>query len=156
MTKSMGGPLLAITSAALFGASTPLAKLLLGGGVSPWLLAGLLYLGSGAGLALLQVGRRVAGRPTAEASLKGADWGWMALVTLAGGVIGPVLLMVGLTTTAPAATALLLNVEGLATMAIAWVAFRENVDRRLLTGAAANFGGRSVALLAGLLRLSWP
>ena len=44
-----GAPL-AIASAALFGASTPFAKLLLGGGTSPWLLAGLLYLGSGIGL----------------------------------------------------------------------------------------------------------
>jgi hypothetical protein len=45
-----GAPL-AIASAALFGASTPFAKLLLGDGISPWLLAGLLYLGSGVGLA---------------------------------------------------------------------------------------------------------
>lgn len=47
-----GAPL-AIASAALFGASTPLAKALLGGGASPWLLAGLLYLGSGVGLAII-------------------------------------------------------------------------------------------------------
>ncbi|MFZ1425316.1 MAG: EamA family transporter, partial [Geminicoccaceae bacterium] len=44
---------LALASAALFGASTPLAKLLLGG-IDPWLLAGLLYLGAGIGLALVQ------------------------------------------------------------------------------------------------------
>ena len=43
---------LALVSAALFGASTPLAKLLLGAGTDPWLLAGLLYLGSGIGLAI--------------------------------------------------------------------------------------------------------
>lgn len=47
------GALMALLSAALFGASTPLAKLLLGGGVDPWLLAGLLYLGSGVGLGVL-------------------------------------------------------------------------------------------------------
>jgi drug/metabolite transporter (DMT)-like permease len=40
------GILFALLSAALFGASTPLAKALLGE-ISPWLLAGLLYLGSG-------------------------------------------------------------------------------------------------------------
>lgn len=141
-----GAPL-GIASAALFGASTPLAKALLGEGVSPWLLAGLLYLGSGLGLAILHFGRAAAGRPSSEAPLARADWGWMALVALAGGVAGPLLLMVGLSTTPASAAALLLNLEGLATMAIAWLAFRENVDRRLLLGAAA--------ILAGALLLSW-
>ena len=39
----------ALASAVLFGLSAPLAKLLLGD-ASPWLLAGLLYCGSGLGL----------------------------------------------------------------------------------------------------------
>jgi len=141
-----GAPL-AIASAALFGASTPLAKALLGGGVSPWLLAGLLYLGSGLGLAILHYGRRGLGRTSAEAPLARSDWGWMALVVLSGGVAGPVLLMLGLSTTPASSAALLLNLEGLATMGIAWLVFRENVDRRLLLGAAA--------ILAGALLLSW-
>jgi len=141
-----GAPL-AIAAAALFGASTPLAKALLGGGVSPWLLAGLLYLGSGAGLAAIHVGRRALRRPSAEAPLAGRDWAWMALVALAGGVAGPLLLMLGLARTPASTAALLLNLEGLATMAIAWLAFRENVDRRLLVGAAA--------ILAGAVALSW-
>jgi hypothetical protein len=42
---------------------------------------------------------------------------------------------------------LLLNLEGLATMAIAWVVYRENMDRRLLFGA--------FAILAGAMLLSW-
>jgi drug/metabolite transporter (DMT)-like permease len=71
----------------------------------------------------------------------------MALVVAAGGVAGPLLLMLGLSTTPASSAALLLNVEGLATMAIAWLAFRENVDRRLLLGAAA--------ILAGAILLSW-
>ena len=50
------GAALALASAILFGASTPIAKLLLGDGVSPWLLAGLLYLGSGIGLAFVHLG----------------------------------------------------------------------------------------------------
>jgi drug/metabolite transporter (DMT)-like permease len=138
---------LAIASAALFGASTPLAKALLGGGVSPWLLAGLLYLGSGLGLAVLHYGRRLVGKASTEAPLARGDWGWMGLVVLSGGVVGPVLLMLGLSTTPAASAALLLNLEGLATMVIAWLAFRENVDRRLLLGAAA--------ILAGAVLLSW-
>src|SRR4051794_16043996 len=128
---------LALVSAALFGASTPLAKLLLGSGVDPWLLAGLLYLGSGVGLAMVQFGRRRLGIPTAEAPLRRGDLPWLALVVLAGGVAGPLLLMLGLARTSASSTALLLNVEGLATMGIAWIVFRENVDRRLLAGAFA-------------------
>lgn len=82
-----GAPL-AIASAVLFGASTPFAKLLLGSGVSPWLLGGLLYLGSGLGLSLVHVGRSALGIPAAEASLRRADLPWLALVVLLGGVLG--------------------------------------------------------------------
>lgn len=140
------GAAYAIGSAMLFGASTPFAKLLLGQGVSPWLLAGILYLGSGAGLAVVYGVRRFSARPR-EASLRRSDLPTLALVILFGGVAGPVLLMLGLTTTPASTAALLLNVEGLATLAIAWIAFRENVDRRLLVGAAA--------ILTGVVLLSW-
>ena len=141
-----GAPM-ALASAALFGASTPLAKLLLGGGVDPWLLAGLLYLGSGLGLGLVHLGRGLLGVPAPEAPLRRADLPWLALVVLAGGVIGPLLLMLGLARTPASSAALLLNLEGLATMAIAWLWFKENVDRRLLIGAAA--------ILAGAMMISW-
>ena len=144
---SWPGAPLALVSAALFGASTPLAKLLLGGGADPGLLAGLFYLGSGIGLTLIHVGRGAIGLPAAEAPLRRADLPWLGLVVLAGGVAGPFLLMLGLARTAASSAALLLNVEGLATLAIAWVVFRENVDRRLLFGA--------LAILAGALALSW-
>ncbi|HKS88330.1 MAG TPA: EamA family transporter [Stellaceae bacterium] len=137
---------LALSSAALFGASTPFAKLLLGAGLDPWLLAGLLYLGSGIGLAIVAAGRRRAG-VFVEAPLRRADLPWLALVVLSGGIAGPLLLMVGLAATPAAAASLLLNLEGLATMALAWLMFRENVDRRLLSGAAA--------ILAGAALLSW-
>lgn len=141
-----GAPL-AIASAVLFGASTPLAKLLLGQGISPWLMAGLLYLGSGVGLGALHFGLRTLRRAGAEAPLRRGDLPWLALVVLTGGAIGPVLLMIGLAQTPASTAALLLNLEGVATMAIAWLAFRENVDRRLLAGAAA--------IVAGAALLSW-
>ncbi|TWB67589.1 drug/metabolite transporter (DMT)-like permease [Nitrospirillum amazonense] len=137
---------LALTSAALFGASTPLAKLLLGHS-DPWLLAGLLYLGSGLGLGIVHLARRFLGIEAPEAPLRRSDLPWLGAVVLAGGVIGPVLLMVGLTRTPASSAALLLNLEGLATMGIAWLAFHENVDRRLLLGA--------LAILVGALLLSW-
>ncbi len=138
---------MALVSAALFGASTPFAKLLLGNGVNPWLLAGLLYLGSGIGLAGMQLVRRLASLPPSEAPLRRADLPWLGLVVLSGGVVGPVLLMLGLASTPASSASLLLNLEGLATMVIAWTVFRENVDRRILIGASA--------ILAGAIVLSW-
>ncbi|PTR05804.1 MULTISPECIES: DMT family transporter [unclassified Novosphingobium] len=138
------GPVIALFSAALFGASTPFAKLLLGDGLDAWMLAGLLYLGSGLGLLAVWM---LHAKKKDEACLVRADWGWMGLIVLAGGVAGPVLLMIGLASTPASTAALLLNVEGLATMGIAWLVLREHVDRRLLTGA--------MAIVAGALILSW-
>src|SRR3546814_5731648 len=71
----------------------------------------------------------------------------LTVVVLLGGVLAPLFLMLGLASTAGATATLLLNLEGLATMAIAWLVFGENVDRRLLLGAAA--------ILAGAIILSW-
>jgi drug/metabolite transporter (DMT)-like permease len=140
------GPLLALASAALFGASTPVAKLLLGV-TDPLLLAGLLYLGSGIGLGIIGLGAQLSGR-AAEPPLRRHDLPWLGLVVLFGGVFGPVLLMVGLTSASGGAGSLLLNTESLATMVIAWIFFRENVDRRLFAGA--------MAILAGALVMAWP
>lgn len=127
---------LALASAALFGAAMPLSKVLLGG-VDPQVLAGLLYLCAGIGLAIVHIGRAVVGLSAPEAPLCRADLPWLAAVVLFGGVLGPLLLMLGLDRTDAASGSLLLNMEGIATMAIAWLVFRENVDRRLLIGAAA-------------------
>jgi len=141
------GAVLALSSAFLFGASTPVAKLLLGI-ADPLLLAGLLYLGSGAGLALVATGGRSLGLGRSEAPLRAGDLPWLGAIVFFGGILGPALLMSGLTLTPASTGALLLNTEGLATMAIAWVVFRENVDRRIFSGA--------MAILAGALLLSWP
>lgn len=137
---------LALGAAILFGASAPLSKLLTGA-VDPWLLAGILYLGAGVGLAAVQVGRRLTAEPSAEAPLRRGDLPWLAAVVLFGGLLGPLLLMFGLSLTSAASGSLLLNIEGLATMAIAWLVYRENVDRRLLVGAAA--------ILTGAVLLTW-
>ena len=120
---------LALVSAALFGASTPLAKLLLGV-TEPWLLAGLLYLGAGLGLGVVNFGRRALRIPAPEAPLRRSDLPWLLAVVLIGGIAGPLLLMLGLARTDAASASLLLNLENLATMGLAWVVFRENVDRR--------------------------
>jgi drug/metabolite transporter (DMT)-like permease len=137
---------LALGAAVLFGASAPFAKLLLGE-VDPWLLAGILYVGAGVGLAIVHFGRKAVGLPRVEAALKKNDLPWLAAVIIIGGGVGPLLLVFGLSMTSAASGSLLLNLEGLATMAIAWIVFRENVDRRLLLGA--------FCILSGAVLLTW-
>ena len=135
----------AITAAVLFGASAPLAKALLRD-APPQLLAGLLYAGSGIGLTLVSIARRRSGKPN-EARLTACDIPWLAAAILFGGVIGPVLLMLGLARTPASSASLLLNLEGVFTASIAWVVFHENVDRRVALGM--------LSIVVGGLALSW-
>jgi len=111
------------------------------------MLAGLMYLGAGVGLAAYRLFRNAFAPAAQEAHLRRAEMPWLAVAIGMGGVVGPVLLMLGLARTTASSAALLLNMEGLATMVIAWIAFRENVDRRLLFGA--------FAILTGAVLLSW-
>lgn len=136
----LSGAALALGAAALFGLSAPLSKILLRD-VDPQLLAGALYLGAGLGLAILRAFRRGAG----EAPLRRAEAPWMAAIVFFGGFCAPLLLMLGLAQTTAANGALLLNLESVFTLALAWLVFGENVDARLLLGAAA------IVLGAGLL-----
>lgn len=131
----------ALASAVLFGASTPLAKLLVGD-VPPLMLAGLLYLGSGVGLFAWRSIRRE--RP---GNLSRADLPWLAGAIVAGGIAGPALLMYGLARSEASTASLLLNLEGVFTALIAWMVFRENVDRRVFAGM--------VLIIAGGVALSW-
>jgi drug/metabolite transporter (DMT)-like permease len=139
-------PLVALAAAAAFGLSTPLAKLLLGD-ISPWMLAGLLYLGSGFGLSVLMLIRKLLGVSANEASLARADLRWLAGTILFGGILGPILLLFGLNLTDAATASLLLNLEAVFTLLLAWIVFREHVDSRLFMGA--------VAIVAGAILLSW-
>jgi drug/metabolite transporter (DMT)-like permease len=140
--------LYALVSAFLFGVSTPTAKALLGA-TQPAVLAGLFYCGAGLGVALI---RRFA-HPTlflsgaAEMTLSRSDLPWLAGAIVAGGIVGPMLLMIGLTRTDAAAASLLLTLEGVATALMAWFLFRENFDRRIVLGMAC--------LVAGVAVLSW-
>jgi len=134
-------------AAALFGASTPLAKLLVGA-MSPVLLAGLLYLGSGVGLLGWRLWRTRKGRARREAALTRHNVPWLVGAILAGGIIGPVLLMLGLAHVAAAHASLLLNLEGVFTALLAWFVFRENFDRRIALGMAL--------IVAGGVVLTWP
>ncbi len=123
-----------------------MAKLLLGD-VSPWLLAGLLYLGSGLGLSALMLVRWMSGGAAGESKLVRADLPWLAGTVLFGGILGPVFLLFGLALTDAASASLLLNLEAVFTLLLAWMVFREHVDRRLFLGA--------LAIVAGAMVLSW-
>jgi drug/metabolite transporter (DMT)-like permease len=139
------GPVLALTSAALFGASTPFAKLLVGD-MHPTLLAAVLYLGSGLGLLVARSGWRFFQTDQAPRSehLGSAGILWLGAAILFGGVIGPVLLMFGLTMTPASSASLLLNMEGVLTALVAWFVFRENFDRRIALGMASIMAGGAV------------
>jgi drug/metabolite transporter (DMT)-like permease len=80
-------------------------------------------------------------------NLSGSDLPWLAAAIAAGGVAGPALLMYGLIRSDGATASLLLNLEAVFTATIAWIVFRENVDRRVFLGM--------VAIVAGGVALSW-
>ncbi len=132
----------ALLAAFLFGAGTPLAKLFLTA-VNPWLLAGLLYLGSGVGLTLCRLFYQA---PAVHLSAK--DGLWFAGAISAGGILAPVLLMFGLTHTLASDASLLLNAESLFTTLLAWFVFKENFGPRIFLGM--------LAIVGGAVLLSWP
>ena len=136
--------LYALSAAALFGASTPFAKLLVGE-ISPWLLAGLLYLGSGIGLALVRVIRDGGWK---RSQLRRQEWPWLLGAITFGGILGPVALMFGLTHSSGATASLLLNLETVLTALLAWVVFKENAGRRVVLGM--------LLIVAASMVLSWP
>ncbi|MHB8167039.1 MAG: DMT family transporter [Sulfuricella sp.] len=142
------GVIYALLAAALFGASTPFSKTLVGQ-IAPVTLAGLLYLGSGIGLLIWFTLRALAAgnKRATSARLTLPDLPWLGGAILAGGIAGPVLLMIGLTLTPASSASLLLNMEGVLTALLAWFVFKENFDRRI-------FFGMVLIVAAGIL-LSW-
>lgn len=141
------GVVMALVAALLFGASTPIAKLLLADS-SPWMLAALLYLGSGIGLAGLRALRALRRGAAASSRLQPGEWRWLAGAIACGGVAAPVLLMAGLSHMPAAGASLLLNLESVFTALLAWFVFRENFDRRIALGM--------VVIVMGSVVLSWP
>ncbi len=126
-------PLLYIlVSAACFGISPPIAKILVAN-IPPMVLAGLLYIGAFLGLSLYTLGRKAwSVAPAAQRSgLRRKDLPWLAAAVLFGGIIAPISLMYGLSRTSGFATSLLLNLEGVSTALIAVLIFRENAGKRL-------------------------
>ncbi|MDA8414269.1 MAG: EamA family transporter [Desulfobacteraceae bacterium] len=144
-TGLMHGPLLATLSAVLFGISPALCKLVIGE-MSPILLAGLLYLGSGIGLSFVLVRQRInIIRETRGISrlhrLK------LLCAVLAGGVIAPLCLVYGIKHGKASEVALLLNLETVATTIIAWRIFKEQVSRNVWAGKVLIVLAASVIIL---------
>jgi drug/metabolite transporter (DMT)-like permease len=149
MSARLNAPFTALLAAALFGATTPFAKALLGT-LSPFMVAGLFYLGSGIGLAITILVRKLRlsnDERANEGQIRLREVPWLLGAIVTGGVAGPALLMLGLNATPAATSSLLLNLEGVFTALIAWVVFRENVDAQVFLGM--------VAIVAGGVALSW-
>ncbi len=146
------GGLLALAAAALFGASAPLCKLLLPQS-GPLVLSALLYLGAAAGLSLFKLfpgGRRP------EAPLCLADLGLLTGIVAFGGIVGPVLMLLGLERVSALAGSLLLNLEAPFTILVAVTLFGEHLGWRE-TGAAllVVLGGALLGYKSGELGVDW-
>jgi drug/metabolite transporter (DMT)-like permease len=134
--------LAALGAAVLFGAGTPCAKLVLGQ-ADPWLVAGLLYLGSGLGL----LGYRLVQR-SPPAALQAGELKWLVGAIAAGGIVAPILLMYALSRASASGASLLLNAEGVFTALLAWFVFHENFDRRIAIGM--------LLIVLGAIAIAWP
>lgn len=136
------GQFLAILSAALFGVSPVLCKLVIGD-MSPALLAGLLYLGSGIGLLILLLSQ---GRNPVEELRRLPSKHRLALFgsVISGGIVAPLFLAYGIKFGTASDVSLLLNFETVATTLIAWLVFKEHVGFSV-------WGGKVFILLGSLL-----
>ncbi len=140
--RAASGAALGLASAALFGASTPVAKLLVPG-TGPLVFAGLLYAGAGLGL----VAARAFRRGGAEAPIRRSDLPVLAAAIVSGGIVGPLLLVLGLARLSGLTASLLLNLEAPCTIALAVLFLGERLSRREALGAGA--------VVAGAAILSW-
>ena len=134
--------LLALASAALFGAAAPAVKPL-STVMHPVLLAGLLYLGAFVGLGATRLARK---KRFEEAPLTRSHFAALAGAIVAGGLFAPVLLVWGLSGLAASAASLLLAAEAVLTALLAAAFFREAVAPRIGLAAALILGAG--ALLA--------
>ena len=142
------------TSALLFGASSPVAKMLLLDGLDPFTLAGLLYLG--AALAVLPSSFKGGSRSLATGRRN------LLLVSgavLFGGILGPVFLLLSLQVATASSVSLWLNLETVGTAVLAWLFFKEDMGARAwLATALVVSGGLLLALPfegASLGALAW-
>lgn len=147
LTPALQAGGLVLLAAALFGASAPLAKLLLGE-IAPVTLAAFLYLGSGAASWIVVLLRRKESNGAqSEGALTRSDLPWLAGAIAAGGIIAPILSMLGLAHTPASTASLLLNFESVATTIIAIFFFKESIGKRALLAVSL--------ITAAAILLSW-
>jgi len=139
MNGAQKGALYGLSAAALFGLSAPIAKRLLGE-MSPQILAGLLYLGAGIALSAWKLARP----KTDEARLGRRDALPLAGVLIAGGVLGPLLMLLGLERVSAVAGSMLLNLEGPFTIAIAVLVMKEHLGKHGIASVALILAGAAV------------
>ena len=133
----------AILAAALFGAATPASKMLLSD-LTPFQLAGLLYLGAAIGVlprAARSGGIRLPGRGDRRNRLR------LLGAVVSGGMLGPVLLLFGLRLAMAASVSLWLNFELAATALLGVVFFRDHLGKLGWGGLAAAIAGASLLSL---------
>lgn len=145
LSPNVRGAIYGLLAAALFGASAPVSKWLLGQ-VEPLSLAALLYLGAALPLWLARAVRRPA---QVEAPLRKSDVPLASAIVLLGGVAGPLCLLFGLERVSGVTGSLLLNLEGPLTIAIALAVFREHLSARELGAAALILAGATVLSVGG-------
>ena len=142
------GPLLATLSAVLFGISPVLCKMVIGE-MSPVLLAGLLYLGSGIGLSFVLVRQHINIIQEARGISRLHRRKLLGAV-LAGGVIAPLCLVYGIKYGRASEVTLLLNLETVVTTIIAWLFFKEHVSPHVWAGKLL------IVLAAAMILLKSP
>ncbi len=134
------GAFLALSSALLFGASTPLLQRV-GVGVSGWMTAAMLYAGAAVAGLLLRSGT------AKEAALRRRDWPRLLSMALFGAVIGPAALAWGLQHTSSMSASLMLTLEAVFTVLLSCLLYREHIDRRVgLALALLTLGGMLLVL----------
>ena len=134
------GVVAAAVSAVLFGVSAPAAKALLSN-AEPLVLGAVLYLG--AGLAMIAI-RPVLPTEAREAPLRKSDVPVLLAMTLAGAIVAPVLLLVGLQRVSAVTGSLVLNLEGPLTVGLAVVFFGEQLSVSAAIGALFVMAGAAI------------
>lgn len=148
------GVLLAAASAALFGLSTPFAKLL-EQEIAPVMLASLFYLGTGIGFAVLSTCSVSKKKEAKVLFLRRSDLAALTVVVTTGGIFAPICLMLGLSQSTATTASLLLNLEAVLTALIAWLYFHENCDRRIVAGLLSiTAGGALLSFNANLAEIT--
>ncbi|MFH1143408.1 MAG: DMT family transporter [Candidatus Eisenbacteria bacterium] len=137
-----------IVAALAFAASVPATKILLAD-VSPLALSGVLYLSAGVlSAALVGISQRT-GAAAEGRRIRGAEWIWLGGATLAGAVLAPFLLFLGLRQVSGHVAGLLLNFEAVFTVGLGVILSGELLGRRGWVGALAVFGGAALLSLPG-------